>query len=43
MIRSDARVSRLLAVSYPGATFTEDVWSRVLEIDLERRIRMDAR
>jgi hypothetical protein len=36
-------VDRLLALSYPGATFSKQVWDRVLEIDLERKIRMDAR
>jgi hypothetical protein len=36
-------VDRLLALSYPGATFSKQVWDRILEIDLERKIRMDAR
>lgn len=35
--------NRLLALSYPSATFDHEVWRRVLEIDLERKIRMSAR
>jgi predicted transcriptional regulator len=42
-LRNWMRMGRLLALSYPGATFDRDVWRRVLEIDLERKIRMAAR
>ncbi|KAJ9111092.1 hypothetical protein QFC19_001290 [Naganishia cerealis] len=42
-LRNWMRMGRLLALTYPEATFGRDVWTRVLELDLERKTRLAAR
>ncbi|KAJ9093418.1 hypothetical protein QFC21_006449 [Naganishia friedmannii] len=42
-LRNWMRMGRLLALMYPETTFNQEVWKRVLELDLERKMRMAAR